>query len=350
MLAERARSVALLACIAAAHSLLGADLGGGRLPRPLSARRRLLRLLPLRAAAAEDASRPASAAAAEDAAALAAPTGAASPADSHGNASVAELWCATDARGREWCAVGTNRSRAAEWLAHELGAPVELAGVAECAPLAARRTHRRLRRAWRGGRLLLCGSSLGELLEEGAGASPERSFRRSLGGLAVRARRMSPARHEAAALRGYLERHFLPSHPALSLSDLSPAAAAADPARSEEGIRAMLRWFKEAFPYERGTCASCGASAGYRGTVRASRRERGRLAARAELWRCGECSSWQRFARYNSVPQILRDRRGRCGEYTNAMLQLVLALGWRTALPLQAAAAPRLLTFSWLWR
>ena len=84
--------------------------------------------------------------------------------------------------------------------------------------------------------------------------------------------------------------------------------------------------------------------------MRASRRERGRLAARAELWRCGECSSWQRFARYNSVPQILRDRRGRCGEYTNAMLQLVLALGWRTALPLQAAAAPRLLTFSWLWR
>ena len=58
----------------------------------------------------------------------------------------------------------------------------------------------RLRGLWRSSRLLVYGTSLGQLAEETARLSPERAFRRELRALAGRARRMPPAWHEKPAL------------------------------------------------------------------------------------------------------------------------------------------------------
>jgi hypothetical protein len=96
------------------------------------------------------------------------------------------LWSYSDQRGREWAAVGVNRSELALWLRHELGVDVEaeLAAEPQLAPLSQRRTHRRLRQLWHSGRLLLKGSSLSELAERGAGRPAESTFQRELAELA----------------------------------------------------------------------------------------------------------------------------------------------------------------------
>jgi len=128
-----------------------------------------------------------------------------------------DIWTYTDAHNREWGAVGVNRTQAASWLQFELGCapaaiseagadpssdpPPAAAATSRSAsrgagsedvwaqltesslPLSQRCTHRRLRRLWRDSRLLLYGVSLTDLLEQGAGTKPERTFRRYFCGL-----------------------------------------------------------------------------------------------------------------------------------------------------------------------
>ena len=60
--------------------------------------------------------------------------------------------------------------------------------------------------------------------------------------------------------------------------------------------------------------------------------ERAFKASRTELQFCSTCGSLTRFPRYNAVPKILENRQGRCGEYSAALFQIALALGWRARL------------------
>jgi len=237
-----------------------------------------------------------------------------------------DVWTCTAADGREWAALGVNRSTLCGWLEHELGTPAEeltqRCRLEVCA-LHERRTHHRLRRLWRSSRLLAHGISLGGLAEQGVAVDPERAFARQVGALSKRVHRLAPARHEIPGLLRYLARHS-----ALSLDELKPQPGR--PANeTAAALKPLLQWFARHFPYEHGHCHSCGAEATFVGAVRPSWRERQFDASRAEVWHCDACGHWQRFPRFNDVSKILQTRQGRCGEYATAMLQFALALGWQ---------------------
>ena len=94
----------------------------------------------------------------------------------------------------------------------------------------------------------------------------------------------------------------------------------------------LLEWFRRTFPYNRFECDACGEVGDLLGNVRPSHTDRNvktSAASRTELQLCGACGSLTRFSRYNHVGRILRNRKGRCGEYAQVWLRLVRALGWR---------------------
>ena len=50
-------------------------------------------------------------------------------------------------------------------------------------------------------------------------------------------------------------------------------------------------------------------------------------ASRVELYACAACGALTRFARFGDVREVLRTRRGRCGEYSWLALRMLEALG-----------------------
>jgi hypothetical protein len=129
------------------------------------------------------------------------------------------------AGGRQFSAIGVSAMSLSRWAAHELGdaalhPPTSCAEEEACCeeslPLGDRKTHRRLRRLWRRGDLLLAGS-LTDLAKAGGLAEPARSFRRELSVLARRAQTLAPGTNESALLLNYIE-----SSSSLASSSLRP--------------------------------------------------------------------------------------------------------------------------------
>ena len=158
----------------------------------------------------------------------------------------------------------------------------------------------------------------------------EREFRHELLSHVRRVRRLqSTCNRERHALLYYFRSHSGVELGALQRSALERHGVDA----SLEGWRRLLRWFKGHFPYNRATCAECGAGPGeLLGNVYPSARELSFAASRAELQHCRACGAVTRFPRYNDVQKVLRTRTGRCGEYSQVLLQLAHALGWRARL------------------
>ena len=276
-----------------------------------------------------------------------------------------------DHKGQEWISLGANKTAAVKWLCYQLGASAVIADVEsgireEVLVLGDRKVHRRIRRLWRASRLLLRGYRLSDLslygrmhAEQLASAEParsrrlvERAFRSELVANVQRARRLynpsiAERRHilyyvraasglDLAPLRRPKEERRKASSSAsssFSIHASSPAAtthsySAATPLQSLDEWRELLSWFRDHFPYNRAACESCGLHGDFIGNVFPGREERKSEATRAELQYCGVCDSIQRFPRYNDVGRILETRQGRCGEYTQVLLQLVRALGW----------------------
>lgn len=99
---------------------------------------------------------------------------------------------------------------------------------------------------------------------------------------------------------------------------------------SPAAIQHILDHFKENYPYYRDECDGCGApGSSFLGEVACVSEEEvvHRRARRAELRLCEKCGKLVRFTRTNDVARVLADHRGRCGEYSTAMLAFALALG-----------------------
>ena len=236
-----------------------------------------------------------------------------------------------------------------------------------------RPSHRRIGRLWRAGRLLLRGVRLSDLAHRGrlhaaalASTHParsrrltERAFRREVMAQMRRTRQLRPSKAEATKLVSYVRvrsgidvarlrgpgakpavrSRFASGAAAPAASSASSGALARGggeaegepPAAAEAADMAawceLLTWFREHFPYNRAQCA-CGAHGELIGNVRANAREREGRAMRTELQWCGASGVMQRFPRYNDVATILTTRKGRCGEYSQVLYQLVRALGW----------------------
>ena len=93
-------------------------------------------------------------------------------------------------------------------------------------------------------------------------------------------------------------------------------------------IQRILDVFRERYPYYRDKCEHCGAEGtSFVGDVKATKREfQQQRAFRAELRYCDQCHRTTRFVRANAVRRILKNRRGRCGEYSAAFAAVLLAL------------------------
>ena len=126
---------------------------------------------------------------------------------------------------------------------------------------------------------------------------------------------------------------------ALAAVPLEAVAAGAQRRSEAEGalgysdalVRELLAWFKrDFFTWADGAwCADCGleAKAQPLGGRAPSAEERRHLAARVEAFRCEACGRECRFPRYNCPIQLLRTRRGRCGEFANCFCLILRALG-----------------------
>ena len=107
-------------------------------------------------------------------------------------------------------AIGLSPEQLGVWLSRELGedaAEIVARCEAEMLSLKKGATHRRLRRLWRGGRLILHDCSLRDLAERGARVRPVRTFTRELSVLVRRAPKLEPSRDERAAIREYIAAH-----------------------------------------------------------------------------------------------------------------------------------------------
>ena len=63
------------------------------------------------------------------------------------------------------------------------------------------------------------------------------------------------------------------------------------------------------------------------GYVYPSNEERLGKAARTEIYLCKHCHGFTRFPRFNSVENIIRNGRGRCGEYAMLLYRILKTLG-----------------------
>mmetsp|Transcript_11378 Transcript_11378/g.17080 ORF Transcript_11378/g.17080 Transcript_11378/m.17080 type:complete len:488 (+) Transcript_11378:2949-4412(+) len=111
-------------------------------------------------------------------------------------------------------------------------------------------------------------------------------------------------------------------------------------------LKHFLEFFRARFPYYYDRCSHCGASAKddtshiadgssteeedeshFVGYVYPSSTEREGNAGRTEIYLCKHCHGFTRFPRYNSVASIIKNRRGRCGEYAMLLFRLLRVLG-----------------------
>lgn len=179
----------------------------------------------------------------------------------------------------------------------------------------------------------------------------------------------------SGGLLGYLRREY---------GEAETGALVADNllATTKEGkyasLQKFLDWFRDRFPYYYDRCDTCGASAKddnyldpscrstsegggesegniddsnetqdcpslgnekeqaddekddgttFLGYVYPNEKERQGKAGRTEVYCCHKCAAISRFPRYNSASNVLRSRRGRCGEYSMLILRFFRALG-----------------------
>lgn len=99
-------------------------------------------------------------------------------------------------------------------------------------------------------------------------------------------------------------------------------------------LQEFLDYFKDEFPYYRGACDVCGEPASTCvGEISCVGDDvEHRRANKAELRICHSCGSLIRFVRSNNVDVVLQDKRGRCGEYSTAMMAIGVALGYESRL------------------
>ena len=122
-------------------------------------------------------------------------------------------------------------------------------------------------------------------------------------------------------------------------------------------LKEFLSWFRSYFPYFYDKCGTCGASIReefpdlvasnnsnndeesdeqgegcispchtFMGYVYPNTDELDGKASRTELYQCHKCSSWTRFARFNSARYVMKSRQGRCGEYSMLLYRFLRAL------------------------
>jgi len=117
--------------------------------------------------------------------------------------------------------------------------------------------------------------------------------------------------------------------------------------RQLDELKTFLEWFRNQFPYFHDRCLHCGVSVkeenarraeettenpkeddqSFVGFVFPNATERIGKASRTELYLCPSCGEFTRFARYNSAMHVVDQRRGRCGEYSVLLYQMLRVLG-----------------------
>lgn len=254
------------------------------------------------------------------------------------NGTVEVLLFSSPYTGLEWAAVGCNVSETAAWLLYENAthettqASVEPHIRREVFTLGNRTAHAMLIRLWDEARLLLRGMRLSDLGRSGrlrsevlAATEPARSMR--LLAKTFRQEVIAQA-HRVTRLNDdgqFTNERLLEAVGASSGLDLSVLAATdesqASPLQDLHEWQRLLSWFREHYPYNRGNVL---------GNIKATEEEGAHAALRTELQICSGAIT--RFPRYNDVEKILQTRQGRCGEYSQVLYKIVLALGWRCRL------------------
>ena len=198
-------------------------------------------------------------------------------------------------------------------------------------------TRAALRDAWSAGTLLVHGKAELDALMQ------SHSFEQQLAGC-LRKVALLNATDDAADADGRTTREAVRAFVDREWGHARAAGAAFDAARPREvtlgRLKELLEWFRATFPYYHDRCeaeprarapTACRNRDGntFLGYVAPSAAEAsaGR-ASRVELYACAACGAVTRFARFGDVREVLRTRRGRCGEYSWLALRMLEALGF----------------------
>lgn len=103
---------------------------------------------------------------------------------------------------------------------------------------------------------------------------------------------------------------------------------------TDEGIKALLAWFKGFFTWFKkpARCATCGSESFEFVRVEgpSTQQDRDGEAGRVEIYKCTTCAALSRFPRYNNPVTLLSSRLGRCGEFANCFALCCVAAGLET--------------------
>ncbi len=200
-------------------------------------------------------------------------------------------------------------------------------------------TRAALREAWSARTLLVHGKAELDALMQ------SHSFEQQLAGC-LRKVALLNATDDAADADGRTTREAVRAFVDREWGHARAAGAAFDAARPREvtlgRLKELLEWFRATFPYYHDGCeaeplartpSACRNREGnsFVGYVAPSAAEAsaGR-ASRVELYACAACGALTRFARFGDVREVLRTKRGRCGEYSWLALRMLEGLGFET--------------------